>query len=192
MALARLCTAGIVVTNAYLALVTASLMIIDAQRNMLEPPGSIPNAAGIRQRLEELIHRARTARDDRSRANDGGPNDPDAPGTPGWELVFTPMPSEKVVRKSVRGVFESNPALVEQLRERGVAKLVVAGMQSEWCIAASVLAAERAGFEVDLVRDAHATYNGTSCSADDIARQVERDLQRERVRLATAMDVTFD
>ena len=58
----------------------AALMIIDAQRNMLEPPEPIPDAAGIRQRLEELLQRARTAGATVVHVqNDGGPNDPERP-----------------------------------------------------------------------------------------------------------------
>src|SRR4051812_29573515 len=108
-------------------------MIIDAQRNMLELAEPVPDAEDIRRRLGELLTAARAAGAVIVHVqNDGGPDDPDRPGSAGWELVFDVLPSERVIRKAVPNVFESHPHLVEQLRTQHVDRVVVAGMQSEW------------------------------------------------------------
>ena len=40
---------------------TRALMLIDVQRNMLEPPTPVPSAASIRDALQDLLLRARQA-----------------------------------------------------------------------------------------------------------------------------------
>lgn len=44
--------------------------------------------------------------------------------------------------------------LAERLRERGVRRLIVGGLATDYCVRASVLDALRAGFEVTVLRDA--------------------------------------
>lgn len=75
--------------------------------------------------------------------NEGTAGDPDEPGTPGWELVFAPNAEELVVGKDEPDTFASNPILAEDLKGRHVSRLVIAGMQSNYCVAAT----SRAGLD---------------------------------------------
>lgn len=120
--------------------------------------------------------------------NDGPPGDPDEAGTPGWELLFEPAEDEIVVRKDQGDIFHSNPGLADRLRRRQVDRVVVAGMQSEFCIQATSRGALKEGFAVLLPRGAHTTYDGET-SAADVAEGVEKILEAEGVEVVNASAV---
>lgn len=151
----------------------SALMVVDAQRNMLEGPDALPNAEIMITRLRAAIDRAR--QDSRLVVfvqNEGGPGDVDEPDSVGWELFFEPEDDEWVITKSTLDVFESNPALAAELAATGVERLVVVGMQSEYCLQESCLAAAEAGFDVQVPSALHATYDNGRRAAE-IAADVE-------------------
>ncbi|HEV7184577.1 MAG TPA: isochorismatase family protein, partial [Leifsonia sp.] len=109
------------------------LLLVDVQRTMLDGGDAIEGAVALREALSELLDRARSAGVPIVHVkNDGDPGGRDEPGTDGWQLVFTPLPGEPVVRKDVGDAFEANPALADVLRAMGVDTLVVVGLQSEY------------------------------------------------------------
>ena len=167
-----------------------ALVLVDAQRNMLEGAEPVPSAAAIGPILAGLLARARDAGALVVHVqNDGGEDDPDRPDTPGWELVFTPAPGEVTVRKDVSDAFAANPDLATTLTEAGVDKVVVAGMQSEYCVQATTRGALAAGFAVVLATDAHATYGDRAAL---ISAEVDHELSGAGVRVvASADDVIF-
>lgn len=150
-----------------------ALVVMDAQRNMLEGPDAVPNAELMTTRLRDAIDLAR--RSDRLVVfvqNDGPKGSVDEPNTDGWQLCFDPRPEEWVVRKTTADVFDSNPALAAELAATGVVRLVIVGMQSEFCVQETSLGALDAGFEVQVPSALHATYDDER-SAADIATDVE-------------------
>jgi len=156
---------------------------VDVQRNMLEGSGAIPAAAQITSELGQLLDSARACGAVVVHVqNDGTAGDPDEPGTPGWELFFPPTASEIVVRKDSQDAFESNPDLAERLRALGVDRVVIGGMQSEYCILDTSRGASRAGFSVVLPSGAHATYDGDE-SACEISAQIESTLEQDGVEV---------
>ncbi|GAB3580918.1 cysteine hydrolase family protein [Leifsonia lichenia] len=168
------------------------LMLVDVQRNMLEGETAIEGAAAFRDTMSGLLERAREARIPIVHVqNDGDPGDPDEPGTPGWEFVFRPLPGEPVVRKDVTNTFESNPALADVLHAMGVSTLIVAGLQSEYCIQATALGALERGFEVIVPADGHATYDDAQPAAE-ISERVAIELAAEGVTIVDLVEVRFD
>src|SRR6478735_7800079 len=142
------------------------LLLVDAQRNMLEGDTAVADAERFRAVLDGLLEAARDAGAAVVHVkNDGRPGDPDEPGTPGWELAFDRRPGEPVVRKDVPNTFESNPALADVLHAMGVETLVVAGLQSELCVQATALGALERGFHVVVPAAAHATFDGDEPAA---------------------------
>jgi streptothricin hydrolase len=96
-----------------------------------------------------------------------------------------------VVRKDVPDTFAANPDLARSLRERGVDRVVVAGMQSEYCVEATSRGALAHGFEVVLAGGAHATYDHGSVAAGEISTGVEKELGTQGVRVVPAAEVAF-
>ncbi len=167
------------------------LILVDVQRNMLEGQDAVAGAAGFRDLLSGLLDAARDADAAIIHVkNDGRAGDPDEPGTPGWELVFTPLPGEPVVRKDVANAFESNPALADVLRAMGVDTVVVAGLQSEYCVQATAVGALERGFDVIVPAGAHSTYDDGEPAAD-IVERVTLELVAAGVEVPEVDEVTF-
>ncbi|RSL33917.1 cysteine hydrolase [Salibacterium salarium] len=80
------------------------------------------------------------------------------PNTDGAELNETTLPLEHestIIKHAPNSFFQTE--LESKLREKGVTKLVVAGMMTHMCIDATVRNAVELGFETTLIEDACAT-----------------------------------
>lgn len=69
---------------------------------------------------------------------------------------LAPLPGETIIQKNYPNAFRDTP-LLDHLRGRGVAKVVVCGMMTHMCVDATVRAAFDYGLEVTVVHDACAT-----------------------------------
>lgn len=169
-----------------------ALLLIDVQVNMFDPASPVDGAVGLLARLKTLLARARAAgvpvvfvR------NTGGPGDPDVPGTPGWELhpELRPTEQELVLDKTTCDTFAST-ALARELAARDARSLVIAGLQSEFCVRETTQGALAAGYAVTLVADGHATYPGRTRTAAEATAAVNAEFA-DRVTLTPADAVTF-
>lgn len=169
-----------------------ALLLIDVQENMFDPAHPVADAAHLLQRFLELLDRAHSARMLTVFVrNCGGPNDPDQQGTPGWELHIALQPGEGdlVFDKTTPDAFESTP-LADELKSRGIARVVIAGLQSEFCIRATSLGALQRGFDVTLVSDGHSTYDGGGQTAREISDAVNAELGGQ-VRLENSFQLSL-
>lgn len=156
------------------------LLVVDAQVNQFEPPMAVHDGPQILERLKSLVKGARAAHVPVTFIqNDGGEIDPDFPGTPGWALhpELLPVGSEKVYRKTTTDSFHET-GLLEDLRAAGVTDLVIAGMQSNYCIDATTRRAVQESFNVTLVSDAHSTFSFTDEPAAVISARINQELAR--------------
>jgi streptothricin hydrolase len=168
-----------------------ALMLIDVQRNMLEPPTPVPSAASVREALEDLLLRARRAGAFVVHVqNDGPPGEPDEPGTDGWQLVFPVSADELVVRKDQEDTFAASPALAKDLAGKEITEVVIAGMQSNYCVAESSRGALKQGLQAILASGAHATYDENE-RASAISAQIERELAAEGITVLPFGEVNF-
>jgi nicotinamidase-related amidase len=168
--------------------VTAVLLLVDAQRNMLLPPEPVPDAEQIGRQLQALLDRARSAGVPVTHIrNNGGAGEPDESGTVGWELALDVRPDEPVVDKFEQDAF-AGTTLADLVPS--AAHVIVAGMQSEYCIRATSLAALHRGHRVTLVRSAHSTYDG-AVPARQTSEQVEAELTAAGVEIADPDDLPF-
>jgi nicotinamidase-related amidase len=97
------------------------------------------------------------------------------PGTAGWEIAreIGPRAGEPIVDKTFRDSFrETN--LENVLQELGAKRLVVCGMQTEYCVDATTREAERRGYRVTLVGDGTATYPAGGLTEEQIRDHVHR------------------
>ncbi len=76
------------------------------------------------------------------------------------------------------------------MREHGVERVIVAGMQSEYCVQATSRGAGRAGFRVLLAQGSHATYDNASTAAQ-LSAAVERELEAEDVQVLSLSEIEF-
>ncbi|MGP7999395.1 MAG: isochorismatase family protein [Streptosporangiaceae bacterium] len=166
-----------------------TLLLIDVQRNMLLLPQPVPDAPAAGPKIAAILDRAR-----RSGAmvihvrNNGGQHDPDAPRTSGWELIHDAAGHEAVVDKRTPNGF-AGTELGSLLADAD--EVVIVGMQSEYCVRETSLAALQRGLAVLLVRGAHATYGDGKRTAAEIAAATEAELARAGARIVDVDDVTF-
>jgi len=134
-----------------------AVIAVDVQHAFFTGGQVVEGASGLLRRLDALLVRARNvdARVVLVR-NDGVAPEPDAVGTPGWELALAPGPQDVVLGKQTDDGFEGTDLAV-QLQQAGVRTVVVVGVFSEMCVAATARGAKRAGFTVIVAHDGHST-----------------------------------
>jgi nicotinamidase-related amidase len=90
-------------------------------------------------------------------------------GTPTWEIhpAIAPGTDEVIIQKQHPDSFQDTN-LQHELESMGVKKLIIAGMQTEYCIDTTCRRAYSLGYEVTLVKDAHSTWSTDILTADQI------------------------
>jgi len=101
--------------------------------------------------------------------NNGGKGDPDEPGTPGWDIhpSISPIEGDITIQKSTPDAFHKT-SLKSELKRMKIGKLIIVGLQSEYCIDTTCRRAFNLGYEVVLVEDAHSTWDSELLSAQKI------------------------
>lgn len=137
-----------------------ALLLMDVQVNMFDPPG-VDRAAELLVLFRQLLAAARGKRIQVIHVQDCGPKGgADEPGTLGWQIHpdVAPQPGEIIVQKGESSAFVETP-LDDILRALDVKELIVAGMQTEYCINATCRQATQLGYKVTLVADGHGTFD---------------------------------
>jgi nicotinamidase-related amidase len=99
------------------------------------------------------------------------------------------------VRKRMPSSFHRTE-LHQLLKERGVAHLVISGLQTEFCVDTTVRQALPLGYSVSLVADAHSTTDG-ALRAEQVIAHHNRTLRwmtsyGPRMEVKPAAEVTFE
>lgn len=126
-----------------------ALGIIDVQNSLLDEGPWQPDL--LLERVEALIQKARSPEIPIVFVTDRR-IEPDGAIHPSLSVA----PGDLYVVKGVNNSFEDTP-LNEQLRARGIERLVVAGLQTDYCINATCRGGAALGYEVILASDAHST-----------------------------------
>jgi streptothricin hydrolase len=170
-----------------------ALVLLDAQRNMLEGETAVVHPSDVLRVLRGLLAEAREAGAPVIHVQHcGPPGAVDEPGSAGWEIhpALAPLAGESVVQKRQPSAFEGT-TLRPLLDSLGVRRLVVAGMQSEMCVAATCRAARERGYEVVLARDGHGTFDDRERSASRVIRDVNTELDAV-ARVVPGAEIRFD
>ncbi|TIX92407.1 isochorismatase family protein [Rhizobium sp. P44RR-XXIV] len=174
-----------------------ALLVVDVQNAFVEGPAAVPGHATLTSMVELLLEKARSAwAPVIFLQNDGPVGAPDEPLQAGWKLYFPPRSGELVIRKTNDDGFDGTD-LDAILTSFGVRDLVISGMLSEMCVAATARAALQRGYGVLLPHDAHATYDvpagpgSEAVPATMAARAAEWSLGDEVRICASAREVRF-
>jgi len=155
-----------------------ALLIIDMQVGNFSEPDPVYRGNELLAKVKSLIAKARLAKIPIIYVqNNGGSGDPDAYGTTGWEIhpSTAPVQGDVVVQKGTPDAFhETN--LHRELESKGIKKLVIAGLQTEYCIDTTCRRAFTLGYKVILVRDAHSTWDSPALTAQQIIKHHNRVL----------------
>lgn len=169
-----------------------ALLVVDVQMAFFDgdamPP--IHNGDKLLANIGKLIEHARAA---------GVPviyiqhtDDEAERGTPGWQIhpAVAPKSSETVIEKRTPDSFHET-ILQAMLQSKGITNLVIAGLQTEYCIDTTTRRAFSLGYEVMLVSDGHSTWPGDDLTAEQIIAHHNRVLGDWFARLRIAEGVGF-
>jgi nicotinamidase-related amidase len=170
-----------------------ALLVIDVQAGMFDQANPVHNGNALLSTIADLIGRARAAEVPvvyiQHCGSAGGINEP---GTPGWEIHprIAPLQADVVVQKHHPDAFQDT-SLRHELEVKGVEKLIVVGIQTEYCVDTTCRRAYSLGYEVTLAMDAHTTWDTDLLSASQIIAHHNQVLSGWFVTLEEADNIEF-
>ena len=172
-----------------------ALVVIDTQVGMFETPGlpPVPNGERLLENIEGLIRRAREADVAVVHVRHAdGPGHPLEKGTRGWETHprVAPKGGEPIVYKETPDSF-LRTTLGEALEARGIGRLVLAGMQTEYCVDTTCRRAFGLGYDVTLAADAHGTWDDGILTAAQIAAHHNEVMGNGFAEVVPAREISF-
>lgn len=173
---------------------STALLVIDMQLcafdGVLIAP--VDDGSNLLNRVKQLISAARQAKMHVIYIQHCAPFDgqPYAKDTHGWEIhpSLTPTPDETVVFKSQSSGF-ADTNLQSVLLELGIEAIITCGIQSEFCLTNTSLAAHELGFKVLVAQDAHGTVSNEQGTAAEIVDRQNALLAKQGATLITTRQV---
>jgi len=113
--------------------------------------------------------------------HDDGAGTEMTPGTEGFEIFggFAPAEGEHIFDKTVNSPFKES-GLLEYLREKGENTLMVAGLQTDYCIDAAVKCGFEHGFEIIVPEYSNTTFDNEIISAETTCTYYNRFIWNNR------------
>jgi nicotinamidase-related amidase len=149
----------------------SALLIIDVQTGLFEGYEIPYNEKELIKTINELISKARASNTPIIfiQHNGDGEDSPLHPNRDGWkihpELINTT--EDIYIQKNHPDSFQDTQ-LQNQLDSLGVEKIIVAGLQTEYCIDTTCRRAYSMGYEVILIEDGHSTYDTEYLTAEQV------------------------
>jgi nicotinamidase-related amidase len=185
------------------ATLPTALIVIDVQDGFDEPSwGPTTNQPGCEENIARLLDHWRTTVRGPVvivRHDSAGAQSPLNPAQPGNQLkaFLARTPGELLVTKSVNSAFYGQPDLHNWLTERGIASLVICGIQTNMCVETTARMAGNLGYQVTVPWDATRTFD-LSCevpglgqlaaTAEELIRAAALNLQAGGFASITATD----
>jgi len=169
-----------------------ALLVIDVQAGMFDPSDPVHEGEALLGVISGLIEKARAAGAPVIYIqHDAGPGKPLAHGAPGWEIhpAIAPGPDDVVVGKRTPDSFHET-SLQQELQADGVSKLILCGIQTDYCVDTTCRRAFSQGYDVTLVSDGHSTWGSKHLTADQIRAHHNRVL-RAFADVRPASEVAF-
>ncbi len=172
-----------------------ALVVIDMQVGMFETPGvpPVPEGERLLRNIEGLVRRAREADVAVVHVRHAdGPGHPLEKGTKGWETHprVAPKSGEPIVDKETPDSF-LRTTLQDELESRGIGRLVLAGMQTEYCVDTTCRRAFALGYEVTLAADAHGTWDDESLTAAQIVAHHNEVMGNGFAEVVPSAEISF-
>ena len=171
-----------------------ALIVIDVQMCMFDPDYPVYDSEGLLKRLQALIAQARQSNAPVIYVQHcGAQGAPHEPGQPGFEIhpAIAPLANETIVQKRMPDSFFET-SLQSVLAEQALEKLVIAGIQSDYCVDTTCRAATSLGYDVTLVEDAHSTWGDGGLSAEQIINHHNRVLGNWFATVKPAAEIEFE
>lgn len=172
---------------------STALLVIDVQLGMFEESDPVHRGDELLATINDLITRARAAGIAVIYVqHSGGDDHLLEPGSPGWPIhpAIVPAKGDLVIHKRHPDSFQETD-LQHELEIRGIRHLIVAGIQTEYCVDTTCRRAYSLGYDVTLVRDAHSTWDTEYLKASQIIDHHNQVLESWFVTLKEARMIEF-
>ncbi len=146
-----------------------ALIIIDMQESAFKNSDKF-DTSGVIDRINRLSEQVRkNGGSVIFIQHDGTAEEECAPFTPGWEILslLNKPDSDIVVRKSFNDSF-CNTDLDQQLRKRGIKKIIISGWATDFCVDAAVRSAVNLGYHVVVASDCHTVSDRPHLKAEQV------------------------
>ena len=99
-------------------------------------------------------------------------------GSEGWQLAesLETSPQDLRVRKTNRDSFYQTHLQAKCCKMWALDRLIICGLQTDYCVNATVRQALKLGYDVVLAADAHSTVDNGNLAAEDIIAEHNADL----------------
>jgi nicotinamidase-related amidase len=156
-----------------------AVLVIDVQQALCSGDDAAFEAPRVIERINVLTGNARAAGAPVVFIQHEEAGGPLAPGSAGWQLAegLQAAPTDLYLRKTATDSFHATE-LHAMLQRQGVRRLVVCGLQSDFCVDTTTRRALALGYPVVLVSDAHTTVDNGLLPAAQISRHHELTLSR--------------
>ncbi|MDI2143232.1 MULTISPECIES: cysteine hydrolase family protein [unclassified Pseudomonas] len=155
---------------------TTALLIIDVQRALCTGEYECHDIKRVIDTINGLSARARKAGVTVVLIQHNEKGSPLAYGAEGWQLAdgLTTAPSDLRVDKTANDSFYQTH-LQKLIPREDFDRLVICGLQTDYCVNATVRQAHQLGYDVELAADAHSTVDNGNMSAEDIIAEHNKD-----------------
>lgn len=168
-----------------------TLLIVDAQR-------AITNEALYR--FEDFVSNVKLLIDTARKCgieviyirHDDGPGETLSKGNEGFEIYdgFRPAKGEKIFDKTVNSPFRDT-GLTEYLREKKETELIIAGLQTDYCIDAAVKCGFEHGFHIIVPEYSNSTFDNDFMTAAECYEYYNRFMWSGRYADSVSMEETL-
>ena len=176
---------------------TTALLIIDVQQALCSGEYECFEIGRVINTINDLSARARNAAVPVVLIQHEEAGSPLAHGAAGWQLAedLETSPKDHRVRKTTGDSFYQTN-LQKLLPKEDFERLVICGLQTDYCVNATVRQALKLGYDVVLAGDAHSTVDNGNLTAEDIIAEHNKDLAHltgsvARIDVIPAKDIHF-
>ncbi|NHX01179.1 isochorismatase family protein [Pseudomonas koreensis] len=171
---------------------STALLIIDVQQALCSGEYQCFDIHRVIDTINQLSTRARVVLIQHEEKDS-----PLAHGAEGWQLAagLLTTAEDLRVRKTTPDSFYQTE-LGKLLPSEDFERLIICGLQTDYCVNATVRQAHQLGYDVVLVADAHSTVDNGTMSAEDIIAEHNKDLAHltgamARVDVKPAAEIIF-
>lgn len=171
-----------------------ALVIIDVQIGLLTNEMKTHNANELLLIIKDLIQKAREAYVHVIFIqHNGGPGHILEPNTSGWVIhpMISPQNGEKIIHKRYPDSFQDT-SLRNELNKLDIQELIIAGLQTEWCIDTTIRRAYSLGYNVTVVEDGHSTSDYSILKASKIIEHHNYIFSGWFAKLKKAKEIEFN
>jgi nicotinamidase-related amidase len=173
---------------------STALLVIDVQVCNFDESAPVYGSGGLLSKIRSLIAQARAAGLPVVYIQHCGPKGAiDEPGTPGWKThpTIAPLQDDVAIEKHHPDAFQDT-SLQRELDSRGIKRLIITGMQTEYCVDTTCRRAYSLGYDVVLVEDAHSTWDTDLLTAPQIIAHHNEVLGGWFVESKEASEIRFE